>query len=971
MSFVGIWFYKFSCSSFCPCVGTWLKPAAIPRSSASIAPRLRLGLAALLLMLLALTSLSGLAAATLWETEEKTTQAAYLAYYARSGDPAGVAYWSTQLVQSGGNLEAIIAAFSASQEFRERYPADMSDSVLIDTVFQQLFGRPADAAGQTYYQEALRTGRISRDRLMFDILNGASGTDVTVLENKLAASMAFTEAVAASDAIYNEASKGENIAMLASVGADPASVEAARAEIERYVETHQPTWNPANLVTIDPQNPPPNLFSGDELARLEALQSVTHMVTRSKPSPDEQTLFVQIRATDNMETGFLDIASGDFTAVTWPSGFAPVVASWRDAHLLRLIAMDIETDAYHLAEIDRRDGRVWVQTEPLPIEGDVSELSADGRRVAIIAAVEPQDASQTRIGTAAEDGVESVSERPRSVRRITLPTHFQSTRGFDEPLEVTAETSVLSVLDLDTLTARELITLPPTSSVEGISFSPDGERLAFVQNHVETGTPIDPARGGVIQSLTTLLTQDALGLLPPSENPLYINSQLLLFDLSDPEPVALTIGADQLPQTLMQFADVAPAWSPSGSHVLATANVPAVLAGRQWPTYYKPQAVSHILLDRELRVVDAIEDAPLSFPSQPKTRYWLSDDELLFVAVSQAEHRIYRYRLSGAQLIEVARAGTIHSILPLPASGRAVMVSDTVSEAMELRSVDLSSGAISQLTDFNTEATAAADVAAYPVDFTLADGERFSGFWFAPSTMAWPPQQEPVVFWQAGGPGGSMTNAWGTDVESPLTLLPSYGISVLMVPLQQRPGASPAVWNALADGDNFGSVDIDDMAEIADQLVAQGWTTAEGLGVTGCSYGGYMSSQSIVRHPTRWAAANPQCSLVDLISEFQIGYGAHIAYLMGATPWDAWLHYIDASPGYHGAQVQTPTLIFHGTKDFLSLAVMENFFYDIVVAGNADARMLRFLGEPHGLIQAASELYAAQEQIRWFRDYLR
>jgi dipeptidyl aminopeptidase/acylaminoacyl peptidase len=131
-----------------------------------------------------------------------------------------------------------------------------------------------------------------------------------------------------------------------------------------------------------------------------------------------------------------------------------------------------------------------------------------------------------------------------------------------------------------------------------------------------------------------------------------------------------------------------------------------------------------------------------------------------------------------------------------------------------------------------------------------------------------------------------------------------------------------------------------------------------------------MTSQSIVRHPERWSAANPQCSLVDLVTEFQTGQGAHIAYLMGATPWDAWQHYIDASPGYHGTTVQTPTLIFHGTQDFLSLGIMENFFYDILAGGMSDARMLRFLGEPHGLYEDASVRYAAQEQIRWFRKHL-
>lgn len=50
---------------------------------------------------------------------------------------------------------------------------------------------------------------------------------------------------------------------------------------------------------------------------------------------------------------------------------------------------------------------------------------------------------------------------------------------------------------------------------------------------------------------------------------------------------------------------------------------------------------------------------------------------------------------------------------------------------------------------------------------------------------------------------------------------------------------------------------VDALAEIATQLVERGWASPRGLGLSGCSYGGFLSAHSAVRHPGLWAATNP------------------------------------------------------------------------------------------------------------------
>jgi dipeptidyl aminopeptidase/acylaminoacyl peptidase len=269
----------------------------------------------------------------------------------------------------------------------------------------------------------------------------------------------------------------------------------------------------------------------------------------------------------------------------------------------------------------------------------------------------------------------------------------------------------------------------------------------------------------------------------------------------------------------------------------------------------------------------------------------------------------------------------------------------------------------------------------YPVGFRLKSGEHFAGTLIQPAEMPFPPRDVPLIVWQEGGPGGPMNNAWQAIVERPYALLPNFGFALLIVPLAGREGAGGrGGLGPLADEQNFGQIDIDQQAEIVGQLIEGGWTSRGKIGITGCSYGGYFTWQSIVRHPDLYAAANPQCSLVDNVVEWQRGYTTLMPYLEGSTPFARPAEYQRDSPTYNASRIKTPVLTFHGTNDFLPITLVENLHLE--VAGRSQpARLLAFVGAGHGLVGRTPnggfglleqyELYAAQEQIRWFREYLK
>jgi hypothetical protein len=88
------------------------------------------------------------------------------------------------------------------------------------------------------------------------------------------------------------------------------------------------SWNPPSLVTIDPNDPPPDLFTPIELDRLEALNSTNALFFLSKPSPDERTILTEVVIDGEVAIGLGDIPSATFTPIEWPDGFAPDAFAW-------------------------------------------------------------------------------------------------------------------------------------------------------------------------------------------------------------------------------------------------------------------------------------------------------------------------------------------------------------------------------------------------------------------------------------------------------------------------------------------------------------------------------------------------------------------------------------------------------------------------------------------------------------------
>lgn len=89
----------------------------------------------------------------------------YYAYFRRSPDAAGLAYWVGERRQGRRSLVAVSSSYASSAEFKRTYGA-LTDSAFVDLVYRNVLGRSGDAAGRAYWTNELTSGRKSRGGVM-------------------------------------------------------------------------------------------------------------------------------------------------------------------------------------------------------------------------------------------------------------------------------------------------------------------------------------------------------------------------------------------------------------------------------------------------------------------------------------------------------------------------------------------------------------------------------------------------------------------------------------------------------------------------------------------------------------------------------------------------------------------------------------------------------------------------------------
>ena len=158
-----------------------------------------------------------------------------------------------------------------------------------------------------------------------------------------------------------------------------------------------------------------------------------------------------------------------------------------------------------------------------------------------------------------------------------------------------------------------------------------------------------------------------------------------------------------------------------------------------------------------------------------------------------------------------------------------------------------------------------------------------------------------------------------------------------------------------------------------DHVISMGYVDKNRLGVTGGSYGGYMTNW-IVTHTDRFKAAVTQRSVSDLSSMFgNSDIGWDIAWEFGGAPWENRNAYLKWSPMTYIENCTTPLLIIHSEFDLRCNIEQGDQMFTALKYLKRDVEYVRFPEEPHGLSRhGRPDRREARLKfiVDWFNKYL-
>ncbi|MCA1629558.1 MAG: S9 family peptidase [Acidobacteria bacterium] len=248
--------------------------------------------------------------------------------------------------------------------------------------------------------------------------------------------------------------------------------------------------------------------------------------------------------------------------------------------------------------------------------------------------------------------------------------------------------------------------------------------------------------------------------------------------------------------------------------------------------------------------------------------------------------------------------------------------------------------------------------------FESFDGTRIQGWLMKPAR--WGGARAPMILSIHGGPHGM----YGYGFNPTFQAYAARGYAVLFI----NPRGSSGYGQKFSDGTlrEWGGGDYKDlMAGVDFALKKFPWLDANRMGVTGGSYGGFMTNWIITQTP-RFRAAVSSASVSNLVSFYATSlYQDLIHAEFGGFPWDDYDLLWRWSPLRYVRDAQTPTLFIHGELDNDVHITQAEEMYTALRRRGVETVLLRYPREGHGLREPRHRVDALERTLWWFDKYLK
>ncbi len=247
-------------------------------------------------------------------------------------------------------------------------------------------------------------------------------------------------------------------------------------------------------------------------------------------------------------------------------------------------------------------------------------------------------------------------------------------------------------------------------------------------------------------------------------------------------------------------------------------------------------------------------------------------------------------------------------------------------------------------------------------------GVMVQGWMMKPSEMK-KNKKYPAIMEVHGGP--HVLYGWSFFFE--FHLLAAAGYAVFYINPRGSQGYGEDFCNAIR-GD-WGKLDWLDIKKSAEYFMDFEYIDEKKVGITGGSYGGYMTNWAI-GHTNMFKAAVTQRSVVNCHNFFGTSDAGFyfIGEVANGKPWEKPMNYMKVSPLSYVKNVNTPLLIIHSEGDQRTPIEQGEQLFTALKLLRKKCAFLRFDGESHDLSRTGSpknRMARLAHIIKWFNRYLK
>ncbi|MGP1908665.1 S9 family peptidase [Metabacillus sp. JX24] len=415
-----------------------------------------------------------------------------------------------------------------------------------------------------------------------------------------------------------------------------------------------------------------------------------------------------------------------------------------------------------------------------------------------------------------------------------------------------------------------------------------------------------------------------------------------------------------------------PSWSPDGRYVAFLGHEKEYLGAtfsKIWLSNRETGELSCYSADWDVHISDAAVADFISGSVYPGL-IWTEDSQgFYFIVTDQGNTGVYYGSLEGQTVPVRFENEHVYGLSVHVQSHTAVLGISRPDHPSDLYFFDFSTGENKQLTSINETFLNEVELSVpEAIAYKAEDGLEIHGWIMKPAGYA-EGVKYPLVLEIHGGPHAMYANTYFHEFQ----MLAASGKAVLYT----NPRGSHGYGQHFVDqvrGDYGGSDYTDLMSAVDYALETYDFIDEDRLGVTGGSYGGFMTNW-IVGHTNRFKAAVTQRSISNWISFYGV---SDIGYYF--TEWELGGNLIDDfeklwhhSPLKYVKNVETPLLILHGEKDYRCPVEQAEQLYIALKQLKKETKLVRFPEANHELSRSGHpklRIDRLNHIKEWFDKYL-